>query len=149
MHKLYTKFLVSYYLQWCRNRGGQGGHWPPQYFADQLTLFETGRADYPNLLLLAPQCFSPSGITDSCTKFAMYSEINIGQGINLARIKGEPWIIVGHQNFTSFLHQSRHCGFFFDLFSPKFPKFDQRTWKQFWWKFYSLFQTKKGVLGVF
>ena len=26
-------------LQWCRNRGGQGGHWPPQYLADQLTLF--------------------------------------------------------------------------------------------------------------
>ena len=49
--------------QWCRNRGGQGGHWPPQYFADQLTLFEPGRAEYPHLLLLAPQCFSPSGIT--------------------------------------------------------------------------------------
>ena len=43
--------------------GGQGGHWPPQYFADQLTLFELGRADYPHLLLMAPQCFSPSGIT--------------------------------------------------------------------------------------
>ena len=43
--------------QWCRNRGGQGGHWPPQYFADQLTLFEPGRADYPHLLLLAPPMF--------------------------------------------------------------------------------------------
>ena len=40
-----------------------GGHWPPQYFADQLTLFEPGRADYPHLLLLAPTMFSPSGIT--------------------------------------------------------------------------------------
>ena len=36
----------------------------PQYFADELTLFEPGRADYPHLLLLAPpQYFSPSGIT--------------------------------------------------------------------------------------
>ena len=33
--------------------GNQGGHWPPQYLADQLTLFEQGRADYPHLLLLA------------------------------------------------------------------------------------------------
>ena len=24
--------------QWCKNRGGQGGHWPPQYLSDQLTL---------------------------------------------------------------------------------------------------------------
>ena len=47
------------YIQWCRNRGGggQGGPWPPQYFADQLTLFEPGRADYPHLLLLAPPMF--------------------------------------------------------------------------------------------
>ena len=44
--------------------GGQGGPLAPQYFLDQLTLFEPGRADYPHLLLLAPQCFSPSGITD-------------------------------------------------------------------------------------
>ena len=26
----------------------------PKYFADQLTLFEPGRADFPHLLLLAP-----------------------------------------------------------------------------------------------
>ena len=44
-------------LQWCRNRGGQGGHWPPQYLADQLTLFQPGRADYPHLMLLAPPMF--------------------------------------------------------------------------------------------
>ena len=37
--------------------GGQGGHWPPQYLADQLTLFEPGGADYPYLLLLAPSMF--------------------------------------------------------------------------------------------
>ena len=30
---------------------------PPPYFADQLTLFELGRADYPHLLLLAPPMF--------------------------------------------------------------------------------------------
>ena len=34
----------------------------PQYLADQLTLFQPGRVDYPHILLLAPQCFSPSGI---------------------------------------------------------------------------------------
>ena len=29
----------------------------PPYFSDQLTLFQPGRADYPHLLLLAPQKF--------------------------------------------------------------------------------------------
>ena len=43
--------------------GGPGGPLAPQYLADQLTLFQPGRADYPHLFLLAPQCFSPSGIT--------------------------------------------------------------------------------------
>ena len=42
---------------------GIGGPLAPQYLADQLTLFQPGRADYPHLLLLAPQCFSPSGTT--------------------------------------------------------------------------------------
>ena len=37
--------------------------------ADQLTLFEPGTADYPHLSLLAPQCFSPSGITVIHTSF--------------------------------------------------------------------------------
>ena len=37
--------------------GGQGGHWPPQYLADQLALFQPGRADYPHLSLLAPPMF--------------------------------------------------------------------------------------------
>ena len=32
--------------QWCWNRGG---HWPPQYLADQLILLKPGRADYPHL----------------------------------------------------------------------------------------------------
>ena len=35
--------------------GGPGGPLAPQYFPDQLTLFEPGSADYPNLLLLVPQ----------------------------------------------------------------------------------------------
>ena len=30
---------------------------------DQLTKLRPGRVDYTRLLLLAPQCFSPSGIT--------------------------------------------------------------------------------------
>ena len=33
---------------------GPGGLLAPQYFEDQLTLFEHGRADYPHLLLLPP-----------------------------------------------------------------------------------------------
>ena len=37
--------------------GGPGGPWPPQYLADQLTLFQSGRADYPHLILLAPPMF--------------------------------------------------------------------------------------------
>ena len=44
-------------LQWYRNRGGQRGHWPPQYLSDQLTLFQPRRAGYPHLLLLAPNFF--------------------------------------------------------------------------------------------
>ena len=34
--------------------GGPWGPLAPQYFADQLTLFHLGRADYPQSLLLAP-----------------------------------------------------------------------------------------------
>ena len=43
--------------QWCRNRGGQGGHWPPQYLADQLTLFRPWGADSAHPLLVAPPIF--------------------------------------------------------------------------------------------
>ena len=53
---IYKSHAVNY-LQWCRNRGGQGGHWPPQYLVDQLTLFQPGRGDFPHLLLLAPPMF--------------------------------------------------------------------------------------------
>ena len=37
----------------------KGGHWPgpPQYLANQSTLFHPGSADYPYLLLLAPPMF--------------------------------------------------------------------------------------------
>ena len=37
--------------------GGQGGHWPPQYFADQLTLFQPWGADSAHPLLVAPPMF--------------------------------------------------------------------------------------------
>ena len=41
--------------------GGAGGAkratGPSQFLADQLTLFQPGRADYPHLLLLAPPMF--------------------------------------------------------------------------------------------
>ena len=38
--------------------GGPGGPLAPQYLADQLALYHSGRADYPHLLLLAPpMCF--------------------------------------------------------------------------------------------
>ena len=37
--------------------GGQGGHWLPQYLADQLTICQPWRANYPHLSLLAPPMF--------------------------------------------------------------------------------------------
>ena len=43
--------------------GGHGGHWPSQYLADQLTLFQPGEGRLSPLLLLTPTIFSPSGIT--------------------------------------------------------------------------------------
>ena len=47
-----------------------GGRGPPsQYLADQLTLFKPRRADYPQQLVLAPQCFSSSDITVKLFKF--------------------------------------------------------------------------------
>ena len=58
-------------------------YWLPQYLADQLTLFQTGRTDYPHLLLLAPPMFftfrhhwvsSPffsDLIKDFCTEFSI------------------------------------------------------------------------------
>ena len=54
-------------VQWCRNWGGQGGHWPPQYLAHQLTLFQPGII--PTYYYWHPQCFSPSGITAFGTFF--------------------------------------------------------------------------------
>ena len=43
--------------QWCRNWGGRGGHWPPQYLADQLTLFKPGVGRLCPPLPLAPPKF--------------------------------------------------------------------------------------------
>ena len=63
-------------LQWCRNRGGQGGHWPPQYLADQLTLLQPGRADYPYLSPLAPPMFFTfrHHCPVSCVSIALYNK---------------------------------------------------------------------------
>ena len=45
--------------------GGQGGHWTPQYLADQLTLFQLGGGHIiPTYYYWPPQCFSPSGLTE-------------------------------------------------------------------------------------
>ena len=54
------KFLRNLHLTVMPEPGGPGGPLPPppQYLADQLTLFEPRRADYPHLVLLwAPQKF--------------------------------------------------------------------------------------------
>ena len=37
---------------------------PPPIFGRPVNPISTGRADYPHILLLAPQYFSPSGITE-------------------------------------------------------------------------------------
>ena len=58
-------YYVRVYLPVMPEQGRPGGPLAPQYFADQLTLFKPGRADYPHLLQMAPpQYFSPSGITE-------------------------------------------------------------------------------------
>ena len=59
---------ILYIMQWCRNREGQGGHWPSQYLAYQLTLFQPGEGRLSPLLLLIPTNFftfrrKASGIT--------------------------------------------------------------------------------------
>ena len=38
--------------QGCQYRWCQGCHWQPQFLADQLTLFQPGRADYSHQLLM-------------------------------------------------------------------------------------------------
>ena len=43
--------------------GGHGGHWPPEYLADQLNLFLSEGQIIPTNYYWHPQCFSPSGIT--------------------------------------------------------------------------------------
>ena len=81
--------------------GGPGGRMAsPQYLADQLTLFQPGRANNPHLLLLAPQSFSSSGITESYVVVATLcrandAAANIAVGRNnklprpLLRVKGQ------------------------------------------------------------
>ena len=41
----------------CSGAGTGGATGPPQYLADQLILFQPGRAEYPHQLLLAPPMF--------------------------------------------------------------------------------------------
>ena len=54
--------------------GGPGGPLaPPPYFADQLTLFEPGRADHPHLLLLAPPMFFT--FRHHCYDYAKYLSV--------------------------------------------------------------------------
>ena len=37
---------------------GQGDRWPPQYLADQLTLFQSSKADYVSPpITTGPKCF--------------------------------------------------------------------------------------------
>ena len=44
---------------------GQGGHWPPHYLADQLTLFQLGEGRLTPLITTAhPHILLPSGITE-------------------------------------------------------------------------------------
>ena len=51
-----TTQILSKQNRTCRNRiqGSQGGHWPPKYLADQLTLFQPGEGRLSHLLLLPP-----------------------------------------------------------------------------------------------
>ena len=40
-----SRFLISRFFntyQWCRNRGGQGGHWPPPIFGRSVNPIPTG-----------------------------------------------------------------------------------------------------------
>ena len=54
-HQVYvSRALLLLYKISDAGTGGATALPPLQYFVDQLTLFEPGRADYPRLLLLAP-----------------------------------------------------------------------------------------------
>ena len=65
--------------------GGRGGHWPPQYLADQLTLFKPGVGRLcPPLPLAPPQSFLPSGITVIDSKYPEIVKYSKG---NEARIQ--------------------------------------------------------------
>ena len=56
-----------------------GGVTGPPKFCRSVNSTRTGRVDFPHLLLLAPQCFSPSGITEvysySCKMLKNYVTI--------------------------------------------------------------------------
>ena len=49
-----------------RRKGGGGGHWIPQFLADQLTLFKPGGTDYAHQITTAPspQIFEASAASE-------------------------------------------------------------------------------------
>ena len=59
------KILQPYPYPVMPELGGPGGPLapPPQYLADQLTLFQPGRQIIPTYYYWHPQCFSPTGIS--------------------------------------------------------------------------------------
>ena len=58
-------------LQWCRDWGGQGGHWPSQYLADQLTPFQPGEGRLsPPITTGPPKVFHlPASVVFMCSFF--------------------------------------------------------------------------------
>ena len=60
---LFLLYFVVSYTECSDARTGGGAGRP--LLADQLTLFQTGRADIPTYCYRHPQYFSPSGITES------------------------------------------------------------------------------------
>ena len=55
--QIFREWFISPTITVVPEPGRPGGPLAPQYFAEQLTLFEPGRADYPHLLLLPPHVF--------------------------------------------------------------------------------------------
>ena len=48
---------MTFFIQWCRNRGGQGGHCPPPIFGRSVNPILTRESRFSHLLLLAPPMF--------------------------------------------------------------------------------------------
>ena len=70
------------------------GHWPPQYLADQLTLYpiqKRGRADYPHLLLLAPLMFFT--FRHRCTRFSFMNCSSSAQSCNSGLVSSDHFFV--------------------------------------------------------